>query len=197
MGVSGYIFKGRPAAVLNHEVPIMVKSSREQMEQDEKKLLSELVKNSKENLDRIAKQCGFSTQKAWRIIKQLEAKGLIWGYTAVFDEEKLGLKHYMIMIKRNQKNVDENIVETIISPKWDDIIKEMKITIETSCYTHGCYDWVIMFTAENIMQAKKFSQLLSKRYPGLIQEMQILQTLKCIRKQYVLNPERTALKKLV
>jgi len=45
MGVSGYIFKGRPAAVLNHEVPIMVKSSREQMEQDEKKLLSELVKN--------------------------------------------------------------------------------------------------------------------------------------------------------
>lgn len=175
----------------------MTKSRKEQMEQDEKRLLSELVKNSKENLDRIAKHCGFSTQKAWRIIKQLEAKGLIWGYTAVFDEEKLGLKHYMLMIKRNSKNVNENIVETIISTKWDDLVKEMKITIETSCYTHGCYDWVVMFTAESIMQAKKFSQLLCKRYPGLIEETQILQTLKCVRKQYVLNPERTALKKLV
>ena len=50
----------------------MAKSSNEQIEQDEKKLLSELMKNSKENIDMIAKHCGFSRQKAWRMIKQLE-----------------------------------------------------------------------------------------------------------------------------
>ncbi len=33
----------------------MTKSSRDQIEQDEKKILSELVKNSKENIDTIAK----------------------------------------------------------------------------------------------------------------------------------------------
>ena len=44
----------------------MSKSSREQIEQDEKKLLSELVKNSNENIDTIAKHCGFSRQKTWR-----------------------------------------------------------------------------------------------------------------------------------
>jgi DNA-binding Lrp family transcriptional regulator len=38
----------------------MVKSSKNQMEQDEKKILSELMKNAKENIDTIAKRCGFS-----------------------------------------------------------------------------------------------------------------------------------------
>jgi len=41
----------------------MSKSSREQRGLDEKKVLSELVKNSKENVDTIAKHCGFSRQK--------------------------------------------------------------------------------------------------------------------------------------
>jgi AraC-like DNA-binding protein len=38
----------------------MSKSSKNQVEQDEKKILLELVKNSKENIDTIAKHCGFS-----------------------------------------------------------------------------------------------------------------------------------------
>jgi len=78
----------------------MAKSSRDQIDKDEKKLLSELVKNSNENIDTIAKHCSFSRQKTWRFIKQLEAKGLIWGYTAIFDEEKIGLTHFVLMLKR-------------------------------------------------------------------------------------------------
>ncbi len=68
----------------------MSKSSKDQIKQDEKKILSELVKNSKENIDTIAKHCGFSRQKAWRLIKQLEEKKLIWGYIAIFDDQKIG-----------------------------------------------------------------------------------------------------------
>jgi DNA-binding Lrp family transcriptional regulator len=64
----------------------MSKSSREQIDKDEKKILSELVKNSNENIETIAKHCGFSRQKVWRAIKRLEEKGLIWGYTAIFNE---------------------------------------------------------------------------------------------------------------
>ena len=40
----------------------MSKSSRDQIDKDEKKILSELVKNSKENIEMIAKHCGFSKQ---------------------------------------------------------------------------------------------------------------------------------------
>src|SRR5512136_908050 len=99
----------------------MAKSSKDQIEQDEKKILSELMKNSKENIDTIAKHCGFSRQKAWRMMKQLEAKGLIWGYTAVTDEEKMGLMHFILMIKRTMEKMDEKVVDTIISTKTEEL----------------------------------------------------------------------------
>jgi len=67
----------------------MSKSSKDQVEQDEKKILSELVKNSKENIDTIAKHCRFSRQKAWRMIKQLETKGLTWGIPLFLMKRKL------------------------------------------------------------------------------------------------------------
>jgi len=38
-------------------------------------ILAELQKNAKENVHTIAEHCGFSKQKAWRLIKQLEGKG--------------------------------------------------------------------------------------------------------------------------
>ena len=48
----------------------MAKSSKEQIEQDEKKLLSELVKNSHENIETIAKHCGFSRQRHILVLSQ-------------------------------------------------------------------------------------------------------------------------------
>ena len=50
----------------------MPKNSSEQIDVDEKKVIRELQRNSKESIDKIAKKCGFSRQKVWRIIKRLE-----------------------------------------------------------------------------------------------------------------------------
>jgi DNA-binding Lrp family transcriptional regulator len=172
----------------------LAKSSKDQIEQDEKKILSELVKNSNENIDTIAKHCGFSRQKTWRFIKQLEAKDLIWGYTAVFDEEKIGLTHFMFMIKRTTKQLEEGAVNRIISRRAEDIAAELGVLIESSSYVHGEYDWVVTFTAQGIQQAKKFSDSLITLHPGEIEKITILQTLMFIRKHYVLNPDRKKLK---
>ena len=79
----------------------MGKSSKEQQAKDERKVLAELQKNSNESIDTIAKHCGFSRQKVWRIIKHLEDNKIIWGYTAVVDEEGTGLKHFVLLVKRN------------------------------------------------------------------------------------------------
>ena len=175
----------------------MSRSSKDQIEQDEKKLLFELMRNSKENIDTIAKRCGFSRQKAWRMIKQLEEKKLIWGYTAVFDEEKIGQKHFILMIKRTMEKMDEKVVDLIISTKTEDMAKELGITIESSAYIHGEYDWIITVTAENINHVKKFSDLLAALYPSGTETITILQTLMFIRKHYVLNPDRKKLKEFL
>jgi Lrp/AsnC family leucine-responsive transcriptional regulator len=172
----------------------MAKTSRDQIDLDEKKVLFELVKNANEKIETISKRCGFSRQKTWRHIKQLEAKGLIWGYTAIFDEQKIGLKHFMLMVKRTSKQLEQKTVDTIVSRRLEDLVAEIGITIESSAYVHGEYDWVITFNAEDIKQAKKFSDSLIELHPGVIEKITITQTLMFIRKQYVLNPEKKKLR---
>jgi DNA-binding Lrp family transcriptional regulator len=175
----------------------MSKSSRDQIVKDEKKILSELVKNSNEKIETIAKHCGFSRQKTWRFIKQLEAKSLIWGYTAIFNEEKIGLIHFILMVKRTTKQIEEKTVDKIVSRKLEDLVSELGITIESSSYVHGEYDWVLTFTAEDIKQAKKFSDSLVALHPGVIEKITIMQTLMFIRKQYILNPDKKKLKEFL
>ena len=175
----------------------MSKSSRDQIVKDEKKILSELVKNSNEKIETIAKHCGFSRQKTWRFIKQLETKGLIWGYTAIFNEEKIGLMHFMLMVKRTTKPLEEATADRIISRKIENLAAELGITIESSSYVHGEYDWVITFTAEDIKQAKKFSDSVVALHPGIIEKITIMQTLMFIRKHYILNPEKMKLKEFL
>jgi len=134
-----------------------------------------------------------SQDKKWRFIKQLEAKGLIWGYTAIFNEQKIGQQHFMFMIKRTMKKMDEKVVDIIVSSKTNDLAKELGVTIESSFYTHGEYDWIMTITAESILQAKKFSDALITLYPSGTEKITILQTLMFIRKHYVLNPDRKKL----
>jgi len=175
----------------------MSKSSRDQIYKDEKKILSELVKNSNEKIETIAKHCGFSRQKTWRFIKQLEAKGLIWGYTAIFNEEKIGRMHFILMVKRTTKQIEEKTVDKIVSRKLEDLVAELGITIESSSYVHGEYDWILTFTAEDIKQAKQFSDSLVALHPGVIEKITIMQTLMFIRKHYILNPEKMKLKEFL
>ena len=58
------------------------------------------MKDSSQSVDAIGKKCGFSRQKVWRIIKRLEEDCTIWGYHVVGDDEKLGLKGFVALIKK-------------------------------------------------------------------------------------------------
>ena len=76
----------------------MAKTSKKQIMVDEKKVIQQLQRNAMENLDLFAKKCGFSRQKVWRIIKNLEENKSIWGYTAIIDPEYLQKKHYVLLL---------------------------------------------------------------------------------------------------
>ena len=91
----------------------MPKSSKKQIDDDEKKFLKELQQNSGDSIDNIAKKCGFSRQKVWRIKKRLEKNNTIWGYNAVVDDEKLGLKMYQILLKRSPVPLSAEMIEAI------------------------------------------------------------------------------------
>jgi len=95
------------------------------------------------------------------------------------------------------EKIDEKVVDTIISTKTEDIAVKLGITIESSAYVHGEYDWILTFTAEDLRQAKKFSDKLIALYPSDTEKITILQTLMFIRKQYILNPDKPKLKEFL
>ena len=172
----------------------MPKRSKESFEKDEKKILRELLKDSSQSIDTIAKGLSFSRQKVWSNIKRLKAEGVIWGYTAVINEEKLGIKNYFALIKRSTHPLSEELTSKIIERNIGRSAKKIGVTIENSCYTHGSYDWIVGFTAENVKQAKKFCDVLYKTYLMYIADIQLLEGLFWVRKHGLLNPKKEKLK---
>ena len=175
----------------------MPKSSREQIREDELKVIKELQKNSNASIDNIAKNCGFSRQKVWRITKRLEKNKTIWGYSTIADIEKQNLTEYTVLIKRTNIPLTEKLAEDIIVRKIEDLLPSTRMKIENSYYVHGEYDWIIIFTAENIQQAKKFCETLNNIYQGYIKELHLMETMFTIQKQGLLNPEASKLKEFL
>jgi len=171
----------------------MTKSTKEQIQKDEQKILAELMKNSKESIDMIAKNCGFSRQKAWRMIKQLKRDQKIWGYTAIVDLEMQDMKKFILSIKRSGQPLDKKSMNEIAYEKLEKIISSLGVTIESSYFIHGEYDWMLIFMAKDIQYAKKFATTLLNAYPGIVSKVDIAQILYTQRDHRVANPDQSKL----
>ena len=172
----------------------MARSSMKQIENDEMKIILELQKNARESIDKIADRCNFSRQKVWRIMNKLEEKLKIWGYTAVTDDEKMGVNRYFVLIKRTVTPLTNELAEKIVNRDIEKSIEKETIAIEGSYFVHGKYDWIICLTAENIKQAKKFCDNLQNIYHGFISNIIILENLFSIRHHGLLNPNKEEIK---
>lgn len=175
----------------------MSKTSKKQIELDEKKVINQLQKNCMENLDIFAKNCGFSRQKVWRIIKNLERDKIVWGYTAIIDNDLLKKKHYLLLMKRNAQKINQKIIDILISRDFEDVVSKLGMTIETSSYIHGEYDWMTTFLASDIVTAKKFCELVKTNYPDTFQKIELLETLFDIKRQNVFNPNSTKIRDVI
>ena len=167
----------------------MTKSSAKKIEKDEKKIIEELSKNANKSINDIAKSCGFSRQKVWRVIKNLEKNHTIWGYTAVIDNEKLNKKNYMMLIKRTNKPLSNKLIEDIINRNVPKEIKKYGINMTCSFYTHGIYDWIICFNAPGTKEAKLFVEYYNKLYGEFLSEINLVDVMFSVGRCGVINPE--------
>jgi len=175
----------------------MIQRSNEQRKDDEKKILVALQKFQKENIDKIAKDTGFSRQKVHKAIKEMEQNQTIWGYGAVVDEERQDLEKFMLLIKRATKKIDKKTADQLISYRTSENIKGLGINVINSYFAHGEYDWVLIFTAPDIRKAKKFSTVLLNDYPGMATKITLLQLLMTLRSQHILNPNYMKLREFL
>ena len=166
----------------------MPRVTKEQMKKDEEKVVKILSTKANESIDSIAKQCGFSRQKAWRIIKNLENNKTIWGYHAVADNEKLGQAAFLLLMKATNLP-KQDTVQKIISHEVGDLARKTGVVIDCSSYIHGSYDWFVFFTADSIKEAKKFEQSLCKAYSDYLLETCLLQEMFPLKRCGFFNPD--------
>jgi len=167
----------------------LAKRSEKQIKKDKIKIIDELKKNADKSINDIAKTCGFSRQKVWRIVKDLEKDNTIWGYTSIVDEGKKGMQYYILLLKRSTKPLKPEVIETISSRKIEYFIEKLGCEFVSSLYTHGFYDWVILFTAPDKISAKKVNEIFIDRYHDFLIEIKLLETVFPVKIQGFVNPE--------
>ena len=172
----------------------MAKNSRKQIMLDEIRIIDQLSKNANKSINEIAKICGFSRQKVWRVIKNLEKNNTIWGYTSIIDEEKQNKKSYIVLIKRSSTPLNKDIIEKITKREISKKALKIGVKIITSMYTNGIYDWIIYFNANNIRDAKRFVEDLNKTFEGFIEESDLLEKMFITENCGIQNPEINKLK---
>lgn len=160
----------------------MAKTSLKNQKEDEKQIISELIRNGNAHIDDIAKKLGFSRQKVWRFKKRLEKNKAIWGYTAVVDPEKTGTK-YFVFIKWNAQQMDKDTLNILSKGNIDS-----EFSIDSSSFIHGMFDWLFIVSVKDVVELKKFCNSLHVTFPRRISEIQTAEVLVPVRVHSIDNP---------
>jgi Lrp/AsnC family leucine-responsive transcriptional regulator len=72
-------------------------------------ILTELQRDSRQTVQQLADAVGLSPTPCWNRIKEMEAAGVIKGYTALVDREKVGL-NLAVIVEANLSQHSEELV---------------------------------------------------------------------------------------
>ena len=167
----------------------MAKSSKEQIEKDDRKVLEELRKNSSQSINVISDKVGFSRQKVWRIIKKLQKNKTIWSYTAVVNGESLGLKSFILLGKRTSKPLAKEMVDLAVLKKLERLALKNNCFLDDTAYLNGEFDFINVFKAKNLRDAKKYQDEFNRLFQGYLERTIIIEILFPIRVSGIFNPE--------
>jgi len=103
------------------------------------------------------------------------------------------VKEYVLLLKKTNKPVSD-LVNLIISRELEKQAKDIGVTIETSSYLHGSFDWMITFITEDIKQAKRFVEVFNRLYQSYVGEIFLLEEIFPVKTCGILNPHADRLK---
>ncbi|MEJ6022149.1 Lrp/AsnC family transcriptional regulator [Ramlibacter sp. PS4R-6] len=123
-------------------------------------LLSELQRDSRQTVQQLGDAAGLSSTPAWKRVKEMEATGVIRGYTALVDREKVGLSLAVLaeinLTRHNEDDVRRFEREVSACPPI------------VSCYaTTGQADYVIKVLVPDIKAYESFLHEVLFKLPGV------------------------------
>ena len=86
------------------------------------------------------------------------------------------------------------LIDATISRELVEKGSKIGVRIISSFYTNGVFDWVIIFTADNVKGAKRFVENLHITFEGHVQEIQLLETMFALQKGGIENPQKEKLR---
>lgn len=87
----------------------MDSANTEGMDRIDRAILRELLANSRLSNQELSERVGLSPSPCLRRLKRLESDGIIEGYTARIDEERIGLPVAVFMSVRLERQIDDSI----------------------------------------------------------------------------------------
>jgi Lrp/AsnC family transcriptional regulator, leucine-responsive regulatory protein len=123
-------------------------------------LLTELQRDSRQTVQQLAERVALSSTPVWKRIKEMEAAGVIRGYTAVVDREKVGLGLCVI-------------AEVNLTRHTEDEVTRFELAIADVPQVVGCYsttgqaDYVIKVLAPDIKTDERFLHEIMFKLPGV------------------------------
>ena len=122
-------------------------------------LLTELQRDSRQTVQQLAAAAGLSSTPCWKRVKELEVAGIIRGYTALVDREKVGLS-LCVLAELNLTRHNEDDVR-----RFEQAVASPEIV---SCYaTTGQADYVIKVLVPDIKSYEAFLHETAFKLPGV------------------------------
>ncbi|MEQ1929777.1 MAG: Lrp/AsnC family transcriptional regulator [Parvularculaceae bacterium] len=132
----------------------------EEISDQDRRLLGALQDDCRQSAQDLAAAVNLSPATCWRRQKSLEERGLIAGYRAVLDRQKLGLAvsaYVHVTVERQFANVIAEIEKKI---------KERPEVTEC-CATTGDADFTLRVVAKDIAAYDRFLQRFLEELPGI------------------------------
>jgi DNA-binding Lrp family transcriptional regulator len=132
----------------------------DQLDRQDLLLLAELQRDSRQTVQQLAAAAGLSGTPCWKRIKEMEAAGVIRGYTALVDREKVGLA-LCVLAEVNLTRHNEDDVR-----RFEQAVSQCPAIV--SCYaTTGQADYVIKVLVPDIKRYEGFLHDTLFRLPGV------------------------------
>jgi DNA-binding Lrp family transcriptional regulator len=123
-------------------------------------LLAELQRDSRQTVQQLAAATGLSSTPCWKRVKEMEASGIIRGYTALVDREKVGLS-LCVLAEVNLTRHNEDDVR-----RFEQAVAGCPQIV--SCHaTTGQADYLIQVLVPDIKRYESFLHDTLFRLPGV------------------------------
>ena len=132
----------------------------ESLDRQDVLLLTELQRDSRQTVQQLAAATGLSSTPCWKRVKEMETAGIIRGYAAIVDRERVGLSLCVL-------------AEVNLSRHNEDDVRRFERAVDAcpqivSCYaTTGQADYVIKVLAPDIKSYESFLRDTAFKLPGV------------------------------